>query len=632
MKKVFLTTFINAVLLLAVSAQYDAKKFGASGNGITLDTRFIQDAVDSASANGGGIVYFPSGVYKIGTIVLRSNIALKLSPGAVIIGSDNVNDYTAVHQKYESRTRNLYAKYCMFFAEEETNISITGSGKIDGNGLKHFQNERPQNARPFMIRLVNCSRIVLKDVHLVESANWSLHLLACSNVNIDGLSVITTAEGNRDGIDIDACRNVSIENCYVSTTDDAIVMKSTSDEVCSDITITNCVLRSKGSAIKTGTESNGGFKNITISNCAIREIPVHAGIELMTVDGGILQNILIQNISMENVATPFFIRIGARARPYKSGQYVQRIEKASNISLSNIMVTNAKLPSSIIGLANRKLANISVSGYTVGYVESQRGAAYNKVPSLEFDYPAANMFSNLPAFGIYCRDVSGLVLENIKLTPSGKEERRPAFVFDRIENLQLKTAETGFKNGKVPVAYFRNVKDAVVSFCGAVNGKGSLFAVEEYSKEKMQFVANTLRKGQTLVANVEALTEPENLDRYDVRDVVSKTMTGGNSGLQPYKLENGAVTIPVVMKKGGAQLCLLVLNEKTGSNKIRISYDHIVQEFEVDWQQWGWAPVSLLREFSENEKVTFKVEAAEKGSSIRLGKYFMRSQDNGYTD
>jgi hypothetical protein len=617
MIKRIVTSLISIAAFIAVSAQYDVRKFGAVGNGLVLDTRSIQRAIDSAGDNGGGVIYFPAGIYKIGTLILKSNIALQLLPGSVIIGSENVNDYTSIDQTYESRTRDLYAKYFMFFAENETNISITGAGKIDGNGLKHFQEERPQNARPYMMRFVNCTQVVLKQVQLVESANWTLHLLACSSVNIDGISIVATAEGNRDGIDIDACKNVTIANCYISTTDDAIVMKATSDDVCRDIAISNCVLTSKGSAIKTGTESNGGFRNITVSNCVVKDIPIHAGIELMTVDGGEMQNILIQNISMENVATPFFIRIGARARPYKSGHYVQQIRNAADISLNNINVLNAKLPSSIIGLHNKKLSNISVTGYTARYDESQSGNAYNKVPSLEFDYPAANMFSGLPAYGIYCRDVSGLLLRDIKLFASGSEEKRPALVFDRVDRLELQSAEVTQHNINSPVAYMRNVENGIIAFCRSVSNCKFLFEVEGDSKDKICFVNNIVQKDQLLNTFVKALPEIENIDRYDTKNI---------------SIKNGPATIAVTMKKGGSQLCLLVRNQKSDSSKIKISYGNIVQEFVVDWKEWGWAPVSLLKQFSENEKVNITIEQADKGSSLSVSRYFIRSVNNGYTD
>src|SRR4249920_2524904 len=290
MKKLFAVVVLFISFLQISNAQYNVKTFGAKGDGKTLDTRSIQLAIDKANQNKGGVVNVPSGTYRIGTLILKDNIELHLEPGATLLGSQNYKDYTEVKQKFESRTRELYAKYFMLFAEGAKNISITGSGIIYGNGLKHFQESRPQNLRPFMIRLVECSNVIIRDVRLLESANWTLHFLGCQDVVVDGVVIETNGEGTRDGLDIDACKRVSVSNSRFATTDDAIVMKATTDSVCENIVITNCIVMScGGSGIKTGTESNGGFKNITVSNCTINNIPVHAGIELMTVDGGTMQ-------------------------------------------------------------------------------------------------------------------------------------------------------------------------------------------------------------------------------------------------------------------------------------------------------------------------------------------------------
>src|ERR1035437_1291158 len=226
-----------------LNAQYNVKTFGAKGDGVTLDTRSIQHAIDKAYENKGGVVNVSSGTYLIGTLILKDNLELHLEPGATLLGSSNYKDYTAVNQKFESRTKDLYAKYFMIFAEGAKNISITGSGIIYGNGLKHFQETRPQNLRPYMIRLVNCDNVIIRDVHLLESANWTLHILGCRDVNISGIDIETNGEGNRDGLDIDACQRVSVSNSIFSTTDDAIVMKATTDILCQDIAITNCMLR-----------------------------------------------------------------------------------------------------------------------------------------------------------------------------------------------------------------------------------------------------------------------------------------------------------------------------------------------------------------------------------------------------
>lgn len=151
----FFTLCFNA-LSFDVNAQYNVKAFGAVGDGSTLDTRSIQNAIDKAHEEGGGVVEFSSGTYKIGTLMLKDNINLHLQPGATLLGSPDYKDYREIIHKFESRTNGLYAKHFMIFAEGARNISITGSGTICGNGKEYFQEVRPQNLRPFMIRLVNC--------------------------------------------------------------------------------------------------------------------------------------------------------------------------------------------------------------------------------------------------------------------------------------------------------------------------------------------------------------------------------------------------------------------------------------------------------------------------------------------
>lgn len=614
-----------------LNAQYNVKTFGAKGDGITLDTRSIQHAIDKAHENKGGIVNVPAGTYNIGTIILKNNIELHLEPGATLLGSPNYKDYTEVNQKFESRTKDLYAKYFMVFAEGAKNISITGSGIIYGNGLKNFQETRPQNLRPYMIRLVNCDNVTIRDVHLLESANWTLHILGCKDVNISGIDIETNGEGNRDGLDIDACQRVTVSNSRFSTTDDAIVIKATTDILCQDIAITNCMLRSQGSAIKTGTESNGGFKNITVSNCVIKDIPVHAGIELMTVDGGMMQNILLENITMENVATPFFIRLGIRARPYKTGQYVSRVDDVRDISLNNISVINARLPSSIIGLHSKKIRNITINNYTVRYATTQESIAYNKVPFEEFDYPAAMMFSQLPAYGLYCRSVEDLHLQNVNMY-STENEKRPALTFDKVNNLELFSVKAEVKNQTTPMIHIRNSKNIFAGFCRSLDVNNALFEVEENTSDNFNLSDNTLQLGQKETVKVSALPDEQFFEDFKTEIKYSVDKGEKINGLYAYDLKSNSLKININTKKGALQLCLLILNESPKPEKILLKYEGITQEFLVSWNEWGWAPISLLKEYDKNQKIEFEIIAADANTHLKIAKVYLRYQDIGFTD
>ncbi len=632
MRSILIFTICFNVLAFNANAQYNVKQFGAAGDGVTLDTRSIQNAIDIAHENGGGMVEISAGTYKIGTLILKDNINLHLQSGAILMGSPDYNDYTEIIHKFDSRTNGLYAKYFMIFAEEVKNISITGTGTIHGNGLEHFQDTKPQNLRPFMIRLVNCQSITIRDVSLLESANWTLHLLGCKDVNIDGIVIETTAEGNRDGLDIDACQRVTVSNCRIHTTDDAIVMKATCDVLCQDIAITNCMLRSGGSAIKTGTESNGGFKNITVSNCVIKDIEKHAGIELMTVDGGTMQNIAIENITMDNVATPIFIRIGIRSRPYKQGQYVSKIDDVRDIYLNNITVTDAKLPSSIMGLHHKKINNISLTNYSVRYSQSQTSIPYNKVPFEEFSYPMAAVFKNVPAYGLYCRNVEELHLENVHMY-SAENETRPALTFDRVSDLELFSVKAEVDNQSIPMIHFRNTNNVIASYCRSMGMTNALFELEAKTCSDLYFTNNILQTGQIETLKVEAL--PDASTFYDFETDIKYSVKRGNKikGLPAHDLNKKALNINLeIIKNKSLQLRLLILNDSPKPEKVLIKYEGIIQEFEVDWNEWGWAPVTLLMEFDTEKKVAFEITASEQDSNLKIAKAYLHYQNIVFTD
>lgn len=634
MKKLTVNILSLALMLTSIEtyAQYIAKDFGAKGNGSILDTPAIQSAIDKASADGGGIVNISSGTYLIGTLILKDNVNLHLQPGATLMGSPNCRDYIEINQKFESRSKELYSKYFMVFAEGAKNISITGSGIINGNGLTNFTKVYPQNQRPFIVRLVNCENVIIRDVHLLNSANWTLHLLGCKDVNVEGVEIVNEANSNRDGLDIDCCQRVTVSNSRFSTGDDAIVMKASSDVICQDIAITNCIVSSRATGIKTGTESNGGFRNITVSNCIIKDIPVHSGIELITVDGGMMQNIMFDNISMKNVATPIFIRLGLRARPFKSGQYVQHIDDVSDISLNNISVTNAKLPSSIMGLYNKKIRNVSITNYTVRNSVVQEAVPYNKVAFEDFAYPMAIMFEHLPAYGLYCRNVEELYLQNVTMY-SADNEARPALTFDRVNSVELQSVKAEIKNSGTPLAHFRNSKNITASFCRTIGNSNFIFEVEENTIKNLNLSNSILQPGQKEIAKVTRLEDDRLFD--DFKTELKYTVDKGvmTNSLTAKSLKNDQVKFNMEMtKRGSLQLCILILNDSAAPEKVLLKYEDVTQEFTINWSEWGWAPITLLNEYPMNKMVDFEIVPLKDNSNLKVAMVYLRYQDTKLTD
>ena len=289
-----LTVLLCFFASLAVQAMpLSVKDCGAVGDGVTLDTKAIQAAIDSVAAQGGGVVEVPAGVYLTGSIWLRDNIDLHLNPGAVIKGSPDLKDYCdencCSQNEAEIKGGDYISGGHLIMGVGVRNVSITGSGRIDGNSDAFLLDENGKRwskkskipGRPGqMIWFVDSQDIRIKDVEIADSPYWSLFILNCDRVWVDGCYVHTRRTDyhtfNGDGIDIDRCRYVTISNCRIDTSDDCITLRASAAHKlsnpldCEWVTVINCNLSSSCNAIRLGVgEGNihdAVFSNLTISD------------------------------------------------------------------------------------------------------------------------------------------------------------------------------------------------------------------------------------------------------------------------------------------------------------------------------------------------------------------------------
>jgi polygalacturonase len=420
----------RALGLLAVSAPvvgWDVSKYGATGGGNRLDTKAIQRAVDECARAGGGMVNFPSGRYLSGTIFLKSGVLLHLAEGSVLLGSKDLKDYPATPSGYRCGADN-YSDKSLLYGENLERIGILGKGTIDGQGAA-FRGD--YKARPYILRLITCQDVTVQDVKIRNSPMWVQHYLACDGVYIRGITVASRVNQNNDGIDIDSCHRVRISDCDISSGDDAIVLKSTSDRACRDVVITNCVLSSLCNALKAGTESNGGFENIAISNCSIYDTRL-SGIALESVDGGALNQVVVSNIVMSNTRCAIFVRLGDRARPFKEGMEKPGVGSLRNVILSNIQATGAdRIGCAICGIPGHPVENLTLQNVSISFEGGGTQAdAQRKVPEYPERYPEYKMFGVLPAYGIYCRHAKNVRLDHVQLTPETPDARPPLVTED----------------------------------------------------------------------------------------------------------------------------------------------------------------------------------------------------------
>ncbi len=315
LRQLLLLSFCLTITMVTISAQtYDVRDFGAIGDGNTLDTKSLQAAIDKAARDGGGTVLLPAGRFKSGTLHLRSNIELHLTPGATLLGSDHIADYDTAHKH-------------LLYAYNVTNVALTGMGKLDGQGFAYYDTtqaywtakDRPE---PWLL-LEGCERVRIRDVGMYDAPSHVLVFKKCNDVVADGLTVRCDYRSpNTDGIDITDSKQVRISNCDLQAGDDLICLKS-HDNWVEQVTVTNCVLSSDDSAIKFGTGSKVGVRNSTFSNITIHKS--RYGIALFMIDGGthehcVFDNITIRTDSRWDNEYPIFIDIHKRTPDKKLGR------------------------------------------------------------------------------------------------------------------------------------------------------------------------------------------------------------------------------------------------------------------------------------------------------------------------
>jgi len=485
-KKRLLPALIMLISVTVYAKDYNASMFGAKSNGTTMNTNSIQKGIDYISANGGGRLVFYVGRYLTGTIYLKSNVTIQLEEGAILVGSPNPLDY--------EQNFNWTA---LIFALDQQNIGITGKGVIDGQGFTVATNlvdlihkgvitdplryDRPgEGKRPQNIYFRGCKNILITGITLRDPGSWNQQYDQCKNVVIDRIMVDSKSYWNNDGVDIVDCDSVSVTNSYFDAADDGICLKSHSaDFLCQNVFIHNNTVRTSANGIKFGTASNGGFRNVKIINNLVYDT-YRSAITFAAVDGGFVEDIVVDSLRSINTGNVIFLRIGER-RAGKKG-------RMNNISISNVYAEVPATkpdagynyegpvedlprnisPASITGMPDVAIENVTLKNIEIRYPGggdpnyAKIGLnELDKVPEMAASYPEFSMFKELPAWGFYIRHAKDLKFENITLS-AAKKDYRSAIVLDDVHGMtinSLKVTEPGAK--KEPVFTYKSTDIAI---------------------------------------------------------------------------------------------------------------------------------------------------------------------------
>ncbi|MEO5714878.1 MAG: glycoside hydrolase family 28 protein [Luteolibacter sp.] len=491
--------FLSSLLLAKAEpakTSFNVRDFGAVGDGKNLDSPAIDKAIEAAAAAGGGTVLVPAGTYLSGSIHLKSNIHLFIDAGAVILGApQNMNAYDET-EPFEGIAYqdggHCYFHNSLIWGENLTNVFISGNGMINGGGLTNNSNlldkmcgyehfDRPNTDVFKPVRLGNkaialklCRNVLIRDVTIFHGGHFAILATGCDNMTVDNVTMDT----NRDGIDIDCCRNTTVSNCRINSPgDDGLCPKSTyalgRPVITENLTITNCQVsgfvegtlldgtmnpKAGGQGrIKFGTESSGGFRNCTISNCTFRACK---GLALEEVDGGIFENITITNISMMDVINyPIYITTGKRNRaPNGSGP-----SRMKNILISNVVATGVDRLSGIqvMGLPEQPIEGVRLENIRIIYKGGAGREQADKVPrELGNGYPEPSSRDFMPSYGLFARHVKGLELANINFSFQ-QDDFRPAIQCMDVKGLEIDNFKAQLAEG-VDASKFEKVSGLVI--------------------------------------------------------------------------------------------------------------------------------------------------------------------------
>jgi polygalacturonase len=471
------------------SGLYNVRQYGATGDGKTVDSPAINAAIDAVSKAGGGTLFFPAGTYLSFTIRLKSKVTLHLANGCIIEAaasplSGEATGYNGgtydpagpaqAWEQYQDYGHNHWPN-SLFYGEDLHEVTIEGYGLIYGKGLSFGSRGKRGDYPTYIaeqagvgnkaIALKNCHNVLLRDFGILKGGHFALLATGVDNLTLDNLLVDT----DRDGFDIDCCKNVRVSNCTVNSPwDDAICPKSSFalgyTRSTDDVTISNnyvtgtyelgSVISGKwtkfaedahigrNGRIKCGTESNGGFRNITITGNVVEGCK---GISLETSDGALLEDIAITGNTLRDIVdAPLFLRLNRRNRGPKE---TMRPGTLRRVLISNLVSHNSgsSTASVLSGIPENLIEDVKLSNCYFGHrglpTDMRIGWGETSkpmpdwhsivVPEIEDAYPELLRFGPTPCNGFFIRHLKNLEMSHVEIAPAAADPR-PAFWLEDV--------------------------------------------------------------------------------------------------------------------------------------------------------------------------------------------------------
>lgn len=435
---------------------YNVRDYGAKGDGSTLDTAALQEAIDACNRDGGGTVLVPAGTFVIGSTELKSNVTLHIAAGGTLLGSADGKQYHAVDAiPLHGDTTLVDGNWALLYAVRAKNIAVEGPGTIDGQGAQFHSPRRgvlaPSglrgNDRPYFVLVYQCENIAVRNISMLDCAYHAIRVIESQRVFMDSIYIHSRVNSNNDGFHFISAQYVTVSNCIIKCGDDACAMFGS----CQNITITNSYFSTRWAVFRFG---GGHAGDIAVSNCVLREV-YGCPMKFQGDPGSTFENISFSNLVLDDVTGPISISVGKGSRRSYDAPLPDVLPPVvvRNISFSNIhgnVTTNPphQLSESTLGVGARPgeahsaivlnaiddavLENITFENVHLvfgGGGTAEEGARRD-VPKVFGEYFE---LGPIPAYGLYARNAHGLTLQNVRFEVSA-QDLRPAVIFDHVED------------------------------------------------------------------------------------------------------------------------------------------------------------------------------------------------------
>ena len=418
----------------------------------------------------------PNGAFLTGTLRMKSNVNLHLEPTALLLGSTNIADYATDIAGWGFPGHGAHDS-CLIYGEHVDNVTLSGSGTIDGQGGKI------EAARPMLIRFYESTNLTIRDLNLKHAGAWCVHFNKCIGIRATGVNIDNRHfGGGNDGFDFMSSRDIRVSDCIIICGDDAICFQPLDDDYpCGDAVITNCIMSTRWSAIRSGGD-HGAIRNITVSNCLFRDI-WGCGIKMQISGNAIMENLTFSNIVMHNVSAPISLRFGNHHYGGAPRDESKPWGTMRNIMFNNIyanIVTEEKLQQelggsphgeekqgiTICGIPGHPVEGVTMSNMHIvfpGGGTKEDAANVNSV-ELEDVYPEYFMWGVIPAYGLYARHARALSMDNVRFELASKDVR-PPILCDDVADLQIDGLRADISDEAPSFVRLRNAREVFMSNC-----------------------------------------------------------------------------------------------------------------------------------------------------------------------